>query len=66
MQAEEIKKNLNEMVVYKGVKDVYRLTAGIFRKGKNGYYYQVELQDTVHGNSIAYGKLEDVEGVKEC
>lgn len=61
MELQEIKRNLNRMVVYKGCKDVYRLTACIIRKNENGFFYQAELQDTKCNNSVSYGKLTDIE-----
>lgn len=60
MEIKQVKSNLNKMVTYKGTKDVYKLTACILRKGENGYFYQAELQDTKHGNSIIICKLDDL------
>lgn len=60
MKLEEVKRNLNKMVVLNGKKGIYRLTACIIRKDKNGYYYQVELLDTKHGNSIMFCGLDDI------
>lgn len=61
MELQQVKNNLLKMVVYNGIKGVYRLTACILRKGKQGFFYQAELQDTKHGNSIVICRLEDIE-----
>jgi len=61
MKAEDVQKNLNKMVVYKGKADIYRLTAGIIRKKGNKSYYTLELLDTKHGNSVIICKLADVD-----
>ena len=61
MELQQVKNNLNKMVVYNGTKGVYRLTACILRKGKQGFFYQAELQDAKHGNSIVICRLEDIE-----
>lgn len=61
MKIEEVKRNLNEMVTSDGKKDIYKLTGCIIRKKENGeFYYQAELLDTKHGNSLLYCKLEDI------
>lgn len=60
MDIKNAKKNLNKMVVYKGIKDTYKFTACTIRKGENGYYYQAELLDTKHGNSVIVCKLDDI------
>ncbi len=62
MQIEEVKKNLNKMVAYRGKQGIYRLTACILRKGANGFYYQAELYDTKSNNSVVICGLDDVEG----
>lgn len=60
MDLQEVKRNLNKMVAYKGIKDVYMLTGCTLRKNKEGYFYQVELQDTKHGRSVIVCKLSDI------
>ena len=61
MKLEEVKRNLNKMVVLDGKKGIYRLTACVIRKDKNGeFYYQAELLDTKHGSSILFCGLEDI------
>lgn len=65
MEIKRIKSNLNKMVVYKGVKGIYKLTACILRKDESGYFYQAELQDIKSGKSIIYCKLEDLEEQNE-
>lgn len=64
MQIEQVKRNLNQMVVYKGKTDVYRLVGCILRKGKDGIFYQAELQDTTCQNSVVVCKLEDIEVIE--
>ena len=66
MELEQVKRNLNKMVVYKGIPNIYKLTACILRKDKNGFYYQTELQDTKNNNTVLYSGLNDVEaGVEQ-
>ena len=60
MEIENVKKNLNQIVNYKGNVETYRLTACILRKGQSGLYYQAELTDTKHGKSLVICKLEDI------
>lgn len=60
MKIEDVKRNLNKMVVYKGKSGVYRFSGCMLRKDINEYYYQAELQDTKSGNSISFCKLEDI------
>ena len=64
MDIKDVKKNLNSMVVYKGIADIYRLTACILRKGEAGLYYQAELLDTKHGKSVIITDLKDVEDIR--
>ena len=49
MKIEEIKRNLNKIVHYKdsrnNIDSDYLFTGCILRRGKNGFYYQAELQD---------------------
>lgn len=61
MKIEEVKKNLNRNVIYKGKKGVYKLTACILRKGKEGFYYNAELFDTKNGNSVLMCDLSNIE-----
>lgn len=60
MDLQEVKRNLNKMVVYNGKSDIYKLTACIIRKNEKGYYYQAELIDTKCGHSISYCGLNDI------
>ena len=60
MDIKEVKKNLNKMVVYKDTSNIYKLTACILRKGKQGIFYEAEILDTKHGNSIIICKLDDI------
>ena len=60
MKIEEVKKNLNKKVVYKGMPSKYKLTACILRKKDNKYYYQAELLDIKHGRSLLICGLEDI------
>lgn len=61
MELQQVKRNLNKLVVYNGSIGVYRLTACTLRKGKEEFYYQAELQDTKHGNSVIICRLSDIE-----
>ena len=63
MTLEEVKRNMNKAVKYKGSAR-YELSACILRKNENGFFYQAELKDT-RANSVIICKLEDVEGVLE-
>ena len=69
MTPEEIKKNLNKRVHFRsdhaGVDADYILTGAIFRRGKQGFYYQAELQDLKQQRSIIICKLEEIEAIKE-
>lgn len=61
MKIEDVKRNLNKMVVYQGKKDTYRLTACILRKDdEKGLFYQAEISDIKSGRSLLYCRLEDV------
>ena len=60
MDLQEVKKNLNKKVVYRGKKGIYELKACIIRKNENGYYYQAELLDRVSGNSTSICSLSDI------
>ena len=62
MTAKEVKANLNKPVKLSGKAGNYILSGAIFRKGKQGFFYQAELQDVKSNNSIVIAKLEDVEG----
>jgi len=64
MTAKEVKANLNKPVKLSGKAGNYILSGAIFRKGKQGFFYQAELQDTKSNNSIVIAKLEDVEPAK--
>lgn len=61
MELQQVKSNLNKMVVYKGQKGIYKMTACILRKNGRGCCYSAELLDTKHGNSIIVCKLKDIE-----
>ncbi len=65
MKPNEIKDNLNKRVIYRneqaGIESEYILTGAIFRKGKNGFYYQAEIQDVKNNNSLIICKLEEIE-----
>lgn len=60
MKIEDVKKNLNKAVTYKDNSNTYILTGCIIRKNQKGYYYQAEILDTVHGNSVIICSLDDV------
>lgn len=61
MTLQEIKRNMNRSVLYKGGQ--YKLVGCIFRKNdKTGdYYYQAELLDLTSGRSVVICRLEEVE-----
>jgi hypothetical protein len=60
MRIDEVKKNLNNKVTFRGGE--YILTGCIIRKDKktNQFYYQAELQDTATQLSLVYARLEEV------
>ena len=60
MRIDEVKKNLNNKVTFRGTQ--YTLTGCIIRKDKktNQFYYQAELQDTSTQQSLVYARLEEV------
>ena len=61
MRIDEVKKNLNRKVMFRGAQ--YTLTGCIIRKDKktNQFYYQAELQDTSTQLSLVYARLEEIE-----
>lgn len=67
MKIEEIKRNLNKIVHYKdsrnNIDSDYLFTGCILRRGKNGFYYQAELQDMKSERTILICKLDDVQAV---
>lgn len=69
MKPEEIKKNLNKRVHFKseklGLNTDYILTGAIFRRGKNGFYYQAELQDLNQERSVLICSLDEIEPEKK-
>ena len=68
MKAEEIKANLNRRVRYRsprtGLDAEYLLTGAIFRRGKNGFYYQAELTDLKTNKSILICSMNDIEVIQ--
>ena len=60
MRIDEVKKNLNNKVTFRGAQ--YTLIGCIIRKDKktNQFYYQAELQDTATQLSLVYAILEEV------
>lgn len=63
MEIKDVKAQLNRHVRLPGKDTDYILSGCIYRKGKEGYYYQAELLDVNCGNSITIAKLEDVEEI---
>lgn len=63
MKPEEIRANLGKPVHYKserlGLEGEYLFTGAIFRKGKDGFYYQAELQTM---NGVIYTGLDKITG----
>lgn len=60
MSIDEAKKNLGKIVSYKGREGLYKLTACVLRKAETGFFYQAELLDMKHGNSILICKLDEI------
>lgn len=64
MKLEEVKRNLQKKVNYKGDCENYTLTACVLRKHKKGYfYYSVELTDGKTNNSIVICRLKDITSI---
>lgn len=61
MEIQDVKRNLNKMIVYNGERGIYRLVGCIIRKNEKGFYYTVELLDVKHGRSLLVCKLKDIE-----
>lgn len=64
MEIREVKNSLNKMVKYRKIAGIYKLTGCILRKNEKGFFYQAELLDTKHGNSITICRLEEVEVIE--
>lgn len=64
MKLEEVKRNLNRKVKYKGDTTRYKLTACIIRKNEEGCFYQAEIFDTVSGRSVLICKLAEIEVIE--
>ena len=62
MKIEEVKRNLNRDVMYKGI--TYKLTACTLRRNQEGFFYQAEILDLKSGNSVIICKLEDIEVIE--
>lgn len=58
LRPEEIRESLEEPVMFEGSE--YILTGAIFRKGKDGYYYELELS-TKNRRSVVIVKIENVD-----
>lgn len=63
MKIEDVKKNLNKMIDYKGNTETYMLNACILKKNKDGFYYRAELLD-VKANSLLNCRIEDVKAIE--
>lgn len=61
MDITEVKWNLGRTVIRRTEKQTakYKLTGCIIRKGKNGFFYQAELQD-LNERSIVICKLSEI------
>lgn len=61
MNLNDIKRNLNRTVLYKGGQ--YKLVGCIFRQNEKtgNYFYQAELLDLRSGRSTVICRLDDVE-----
>lgn len=64
MDVKAVKDALNTHVKLKGSDADYLFTGYIFRKAKDKFIHQAELQDVNCGNSVTIAKLEDVEKVQ--
>lgn len=62
MELTKVKQNMGRFVTRKGAGGIYRLTGCILRKSDKGeFFYQAELMDIRHGNSVVICALDDVE-----
>lgn len=61
MELAEVKKNLNNEVLYNNAK--YKLLGCIIRRNEKGFFYQAELQD-LNCRSLLICKLTDIEAIK--
>lgn len=66
MTEREIKRNLNRPVRFTNPRYYiegaeYILTGAVFRKGKDGYFYQAELTDRKCKNSVLICSLDEIE-----
>jgi hypothetical protein len=61
MRIDEVKKNLNNKVTFRGGE--YILTGCTIRKDKktNQFYYQAELRDIITRKSLVYARLEEIQ-----
>lgn len=66
MKEIEIKRNMNEMVEYKGNMDTYMLTGCILRReiNKGPFWYQAELTD-IKADCLLYVELKDIHAITE-
>lgn len=69
MDIRDVKKNLNRRVRYSDPRlyiegTEYIFSGCIIRSNGTGFYYQAELTDIRHGNSLLICGLENIEEVK--
>lgn len=60
MTLQEVKSNLNREVRHKDYDNLFKLNSVILRKSKKGYFYQAEILDLKHKNSVLIVSLEDI------
>lgn len=64
MNIEEVKRNINQKVLYPlyGKDTEYILLACILRKNNAGFFYQAEIKD-LKANSVLIVKIEDIKPI---
>lgn len=66
MTIEEVKRNLNRLVIYKPTGTQYKFTGCMLRKNDSGYYYhQAEITHLAGVPNIIWCKLEDIEPIEQ-
>lgn len=69
MNIREVKRNLNRRVKFRDPMlypegTEYLFTGCILRSDGKGFYYQAELLDISHGNSVLICRLENIEEIR--
>lgn len=63
MDINRVKYNLNQTVTHNGAR--YRFTGCMLRLGKEGFYYEAELQDIHAQNSMLYCRLNTIDEIAQ-